>query len=132
MHSGGILNDLELRKNENKDGKLFPVAVFETIWNYRKNENKDGKCMVHSDGIWNDLYLLCQDLWVLPPYPPLTFIFGLSGPTPVGNYYRYCIRTFIRHCRINYKDQRIAKQVLHVYTMNTCSIHELCCNDTTI
>mgnify|MGYP007091375150 CR=1 FL=1 len=61
MHSGGILNDLELRKNENKDGKLFPVAVFETIWNYRKNENKDGKCMVHSDGIWNDLYFLCQD-----------------------------------------------------------------------
>ena len=61
MHSGGILNDLELRKNENKDGKLFPVAVFETIWNCRKNENKDGKCIVHSDGIWNDLYLLCQD-----------------------------------------------------------------------
>jgi len=31
------------------------------------------------------------------------------------------------HSAINCMDQRIAKQVLHVYTMDTCSI--LCCNN---
>ena len=39
-------------------------------------------------------------------------------------------RTLTEHSRINYMDHCITKQVLHVYTMDTCSI--LCCNNMTI
>ena len=40
----------------------------------------------------------------------------------------YCIRTLNRYSQINYMDQCITKQVLHVYIMDTCSI--LCCTNT--
>ena len=101
------------------------------LWRYLKLPKKMKTRTVNAWCILTAFETICI-FCVKTPYPPLTFIFGLSGPTPVGNYYKYCIRTFTRHCRINYKDQRIAKQVLHVYTMNTCSIHELCCNDMTL
>ena len=40
VQSGGILNDLELqRNNEIKDGKWCILAVFETIWNCREIVN---------------------------------------------------------------------------------------------
>ena len=42
----------------------------------------------------------------------------------------YCMRTLTRYYRINYMDHCIAKQVLHVYTMDTGVI--LCCNYMTI
>jgi len=34
----------------------------------------------------------------------------------------YCMRILTRHYRINYIDYYIAQYVLHVYTMDTCSI----------
>ena len=48
----------------------------------------------------------------------------------MGKLTRYCIRTLTRYFRINYTDQCITKQVLHLYTMDTCSI--LCCNTMTV
>ena len=69
--------------------------------------------MVHSDGIWNDLELLCQDLWVLTPLASILslqfwvlyfigFLEKVVGPglqgqhvaTPVGYIpSTYCYRT---------------------------------------
>ena len=39
----------------------------------------------------------------------------------------YCIGTFPCNYGINHTDQCITKKVLHVYTMDTCSV--LCCNN---
>jgi len=36
------------KKNESKDGKVFTLAVFETVWSCRENyENKDGKWCIY-------------------------------------------------------------------------------------
>jgi len=37
------LNCSKNNNNENKDGKVCIVTVFQTIWKCRKNENKEGK-----------------------------------------------------------------------------------------
>ena len=43
---------------------------------------------------------------------------------------RYCIQILAWNYGINHMDQCITKLVLHVYTMDTCSL--LCCNNMTV